>query len=92
MAAALADHGEHHAPLLFLWFYFTVRTALSLMNPAVVAVIVVLPTARPVATPRSVIVAFEELLLSHTKPGVPTTVTGNAFRSGVFRRLPSWPK
>ena len=31
-------------------FYFTVSTALSLMNPAVVAVIVVLPTARPVAT------------------------------------------
>ena len=64
----------HGSPLLCC--YFTVSTALSLMNPAVVAVIVVLPAARPVATPRSVIVAFVVLLLVHTTPGVPMTVTG----------------
>jgi hypothetical protein len=45
---------------LKLLFNFTVSSTLSLMNPAVVAVIVALPTARPVANPRSVIVAFEE--------------------------------
>jgi hypothetical protein len=60
-----------------LWCYFTVSSALSLTSPAVAAVIVALPTERPVATPRSVIVAFDGSLLSHTTPGVPTTFTGS---------------
>jgi hypothetical protein len=46
------------------------------MNPGVVAVIVVLPAARPVANPRIVIVAFGGSLLSHITPGVPMTFTG----------------
>ena len=72
--------------------YLTVSTALSLMNPAVLAVMVVLPAARPAATPRSVIVALKESLLVHITLGVPTTVTGKGFAfSPVLWRLPNWP-
>lgn len=70
-------------------FYFTVSTALSLISPAVVAVIVALPAARPVASPRSVTVAFEGALLSHATPGVPTTGTGRL--ESIVCRLPSSP-
>jgi hypothetical protein len=71
--------------------YFTVSTALPLMSPAVVAVTVVLPTARPVATLRSVIVAFEGSLHVQTTPGVLTTVTGQGFEIAFLLRLPSSP-
>ena len=71
--------GEPDWPVLAQKLYFTVSIALSLMIPSVVAVIVVLPTARPVANPRPLIVAFEESLLAHTTPGVPTTLTGQRF-------------
>jgi hypothetical protein len=69
--------------------YFIVNTALSLMNPLVVAVIVVLPPERAVARPRSLIVAFKGSLLAHITPGVPTTFTGQRVGQGVLRRSPS---
>jgi hypothetical protein len=75
-----------------LLVYFTVSTALSLMNPAVVAVIVGLPMARAVARPPSLIVAFERSLLCHATPGVPITLTGQRIGQLVLRRLPTWPQ
>ena len=62
------------------------------MNPAVVAVIVVLPIERAVALPLEMIVAFEGSLLCHTTPGVPITLTGQRTGHPFRRRLPNWPQ
>jgi len=60
MGSGLTRSARDRATTLPKGLYFTVKTALSLMNPAVVAVIVALPTVRPVAIPRSLTVAFSE--------------------------------